>query len=281
VTSTCGKEAAGGDNLLPGGVVHLHALDYVLWVAAPCLQVCVLFFMHRRGLAAQLPFFYAYTIFQAITDIYLLVVERSSYRAYFYSYWIVTSLTVLFTFAIILELFRAAFRDFAGIRDVGTLVFRWGALLVLIAAFLTAFAFSHDTDFGEFSESILIADRSARAMLCLLGVLLLLGARHLRLSRRNILYGIAMGFVVYMLAKVVLDSMSLMHLAPALLVTRLSSAIYLSSCVLWIIYAACGDKLPEPIVAPVQADHLYDGKNLIDVINSIVEKSMRNARKTT
>lgn len=215
--------------------MHLHALDYVLWVAAPCLQACVLFFMHRRGLDTQLPFFYGYSLFQVVTDIYLLIVEHFSYVTYFYSYWIVTGVTVLFTFAIIFELFRAAFRNFGAIRNVGTSVFRWGALFVLVAAFLTAFAFHHNPNFGGFSESILIADRSARAMLCLLALLVLLGARHLHISRRSMLYGIAMGFVIYMLAKVVLDSIALVHLGSPRTIIRINSVFYLSSCVLWLI----------------------------------------------
>jgi hypothetical protein len=271
---------AGGDtNLLPGGSVRLHALDYVLWVAAPCLQAFVLFCMHKRGLAAQLPFFYAYTIFQVVTDVYLLIVDHFSYVTYFYSYWIVTALTVLFTFAIFLELFRLAFRYFAAIRNVGTAVFCWGVLLVFVAALLTALR--QNTSFGGVIESILIADRSARLMLCLLAVLLLLGARHLGISRRSILYGIAMGFVVYMLAKVVLDSVALMHLASGPIVRHLSSVFYLSACALWLIYAACADNLPDSVNEQWPTDRFPDGQHLIDQINSIVEESMRNAHKTT
>ncbi len=259
--------------------MHLHALDYVLWLAAPGLQVFVLFFMHKRGLAVQLPFFYAYIIFQAVTDLYLLIVDHFSYSAYFYSYWIVTALTVLFTFTIILELFRVAFRNFAAIQNIGTAVFRWGALLVLIAALLTAFR--QKTSFGVI-ESILLADRSARAMLCLLTLLLLLGARHLRISRRSILYGIAMGFVVYMLAKVVLDSVALMHLASWRTLRHISSLSYLSACALWLIYAACADKLPDSLTEQRAAtDRFPEGQNLMDQINSIVEESIRKAHTTT
>lgn len=261
--------------------MHLHALDYVLWMAAPFLQVFVLFFMHKRGLAAQLPFFYGYVIYQAITDIYLLIVERYSYVAYFYSYWIVTALTVLFTFAINFELFRAAFRSFTAVRNVGTSIFRWGTLVILVAAFLTPFAVRHGSHSNDFIQPILVADRGARAMLCLLTVLLLLGARHLRLSRRSILYGVAMGFVVYMMAKVVLDSIAIRHLAPPLTVTRISSAFYLFSCALWLSYAAYGDKLPEVFATTAQTGRFPEGQNLMDRINSIVEESMRKGRKTT
>jgi hypothetical protein len=266
-------------NLSPGDVLRLHALDYVLWVADPLLQASVLFFMHKRGLAAQLPFFFGYVTFQAITDIYLLTIERYSYTVYFYSYWTGAALTVLFTFAIIQELFRAAFRSFAAIRNVGVKIFRWGVVLVLIAAVLASVAIHRGNQTNNFLEPILITDRSARAMLCLLTLLVLLGARHLRLSRRSILYGIAMGFVVYMFTKVALDSLLIMHLARSLTVSRTNSAFYLCSCGLWLVYAVYGDKLAEIAVPVAHTDRFPEGQTLMDRINSIVEESMRNARK--
>ncbi len=260
--------------------MHLHALDYVLWVCAPCLEAGVLFFMHRRGLAAQLPFFYGYIIFQAVTDVSLLITERLSYVAYFYSYWAVTVLSVAFTFAIIDELFRVAFRDFAAIRNVGTSIFRWAALMVLIAAVLTAFSFLNDNHLAGFSGLVVMADRSARAMLCLLALLLLLGARQLHISRRSILFGIATGYALYMLAKVALDSIALMHLASSLMVTRINSLFYLSSCVLWLLYAMYGARLPQPLLVHDPREMHPDGDNLLDTMERIVEDLMRNAQKT-
>lgn len=259
--------------------MRLHALDYVLWAAAPALQVCVLYFMHRRGLAARLPYFFAYLIFQTVSDVYLLAADRYSYAVYFYSYWTGTALTVLFTFAIILELFRAAFHSFAALRNVGVQIFRWAALLVLIAAILTSVAIRRGGQSSGVIEAILITDRSARAMLCLLTLLLLLGARHLRLSQRSILYGIAMGFVVYMLAKVALDSLLILHLEHSHTIARISSGFYLFSCMLWLMYAAYGDKLAEIAVPVAHTDHFPEGQTLMDRINSIVEEAMRNPRK--
>lgn len=258
--------------------MHLHALDYVLWVLAPCLEAGVLFFMHRRGLSAQLPFFYGYAIFQAVTDVSLLITERLSYVAYFYCYWAITILSVAFTFAIIDELFRVAFRDFAAIRNVGTSIFRWGALLVLTASVLTAFSYLNDSHFAGFIGLVVMADRSARAMLCLLALLLLLGARQLHISRHSILFGIATGFALYMLARVVLDSISLMHLASSHMVTRINSFFYLSSCILWLLYAAYGERLPEPVPG---LHGPLDGDNILDAMERIVEDLMQNAQKTT
>ena len=257
--------------------MHLHALDYVLWAAAPCLQGCVLYFMHRRGLDAQLPIFYGYTIVQAVTDTYLLIVERVSYIVYFYSYWIVTALTVVLTLAIIDELFRVAFRDFAAIRSVGTSIFRWGALLILVAAMLAAFSFLNDSRFAGWVGTIVMADRGARVILCMLALLLLLGARYLRISPRSILFGVATGFVVYMLAKVGLDSLMLLHISSDRLVTRLNSVVYLSACSLWLWYAAYGEKLPQPVARHDPGDPQPNAENFLDVMERTVDKLMRNA----
>jgi hypothetical protein len=83
-----------------------------------------------------------------------------------------------------------------------------------------------------------------------------------------------------MLAKVALDSIALMHLASSLMVTRINSLFYLSSCVLWLLYAMYGERLPEPLELREATGPLLDRTNVIDAINRIVEESMRNARGT-
>jgi hypothetical protein len=173
-----------------------------------------------------------------------------------------------------------AFRDFTAIRNVGTSIFRWAALMVLIAAVLTAFSFLNDNHLAGFSGLVVMADRSARAMLCLLALLLLLGARQLHISRRSILFGIATGYALYMLAKVALDSIALMHLASSLMVTRINSLFYLSSCVLWLLYAMYGARLPQPLLVHDPREMHPDGDNLLDTMERIVEDLMRNAQKT-
>ncbi len=260
--------------------MHLHALDYVLWVITPCLQVWVLVFLRRRGLVRQFPFFYWYTIFQIVSDLYLLVAERLSYRLYFYSYWMGAAISVLFTFALIDELFGLAFRNLAAIRNLGSYIFRWGTGILLLAACINALSSSSDTRFVGVSGTILLVDRTARAMLCLLALLLLLGARNLRIPVRSTLFGITLGFVIYMFSKVLLDTIAMLHFRNANVITRASGVVYLTSCLLWLLYTAYGEELPLRSKIEFPRGSAIAVPSLIDSINAMVEHSMRDQGRT-
>jgi hypothetical protein len=261
--------------------MHLHALDYVLWVITPCLQIAVLAVLRARGLERKFRFFYWYTVFQVASDIYLLAAQGLSYRLYFYSYWIGAALSVLFTFALIDELFRLAFRDLNAIRNLGSYVFRWGMGILLLATCVNALSFSGDSRVAGFSGLILTGDRTARAMLFLLALLLLLGASQLRIPARSTLFGITLGFVIYMFSKVLLDTIALRHFRTPNLITRVSGVVYLSSCLLWLLYAKYGEEMPHSGEAISGAYFPAPRTSLIDTINAMVEHSMDRLGKTS
>ncbi len=184
-------------------------------------------------------------------------------------------MAVLFTFAIIDELFRLAFRNLTAVRNLGSYIFRWGTMILLLAACVDTLSFSSSTRMVGFSGLILTGDRAARAMLCLLAFLLLLGARHLRIPVRSTLFGITLGFLIYMFSKVFLDTIAMQHLRSPNFINRISGAVYLTSCLLWLFYAKYGEPLPQA------EGSLQSGTapSLIDAINAMVEQSMHRAGK--
>lgn len=266
--------------------MHLRTIDYALWIAAPCVLSGVLIFLRRRGLSTELPIFSGYLIFQIVTDILLLTIEQFSYAIYYYTYWASTVLGVLFTFALIDELFRVAFRNLTAVRNLGTYIFRWGVSLLLLAAFATASGFPHANGPSGISGVVLMSDRVARAMLCLMAMLLLLGARKFYIPVRSTLFGIAVGFFVYMFGKVVLDSITLQHFSWVRLTSRINTVVYIGSCVLWMFYAQFGSRLPSrPVTAgssfsAAERGPLAGRRSLLEALNSIVEESMSKTGKT-
>jgi hypothetical protein len=266
--------------------LHLRTIDYALWIATPCVLGGVLIFLRKRGLATEFPIFYGYLIFQIVTDILLLTIERLSYTVYYYTYWATTALGVLFTFALIDELFRIAFRNFTAVRNLGSYIFRWGVLLLLFAAFATAAGFPHTDGRYGISGVVLMSDRVARAMLCLMAMLLLLGARNLYIPIRSTLFGIALGFFIYMFGKVVLDSITLQHFSRVRITSRINTMVYISSCFLWMFYARYGSRLPSrPVTAAssfsaAERGPLAGRRSLLEALNSMVEESMSKTGKT-
>ena len=99
--------------------MHLHFIDYVLWFAAPLLQVGVLIAMVRRGLQNDYPYFFSYTALQVLSVPVLYLISVRSYDYYFYSYYCNIALSVLLSFAVLQEIFHDAFRPYEALRDLG------------------------------------------------------------------------------------------------------------------------------------------------------------------
>lgn len=260
--------------------MHLHIVDYVLWLTAPGLQVGVLIVMHRRGLHRTFPFFFTYTVLQVVSEAVLITLQRLSYKVYFYSYWIDAALCVLISFALMDELFKAAFQRFAALRDLGETVFRWAVVVVALAAAAVALSSRHRPQIDRMIEGILVADRSARGMLCALVILLLLGSGYLRISHRDLLFGIGLGFAIFTLTKVVLDSIALR--SPMLYPTlgRINSIVYICACLVWLAYATLAGRhriiegaTPEELGMALVDDDAPAGTAL-ESLNNLVERTM-------
>ncbi len=81
--------------------MNLSAIDYVLWLAAPLLQLGVVVMMFRRGLHRDYPFFFNYTILAVIAEPILYLSHKHSYNAYYYAYYVNIALSVVISFAVL------------------------------------------------------------------------------------------------------------------------------------------------------------------------------------
>src|SRR5208337_3637746 len=174
--------------------MRLHLIDYVFWFVTPILQAGVLVSMFKRGLHRDYPYFFNYTILQVVSVPVLYVISRQSYNAYYWSYYINLALSVLISFAVLQEIFHDAFRPYEALRDLSVILFRWSALVVLLVSVMWALTTAHQSPNGSLLDAILLGDRSLRLMQCGLVFFLLLFSEYLGISRRSMLFGIAVGF---------------------------------------------------------------------------------------
>ena len=257
--------------------MHLHIADYVLWLTSPCLQAGVVIAMRRRGLDRDFPFFFGYTMLQVVSVPCLIFAERLSYGVYFFSYWIVAALSVLLSFAVVRELIWAAFQPFDDYCRLGDIVFRWAMVVVMMAALLVLFS-SRRPQLYQISDGILVADLMVRTMLFTLVALVLLSSRYLEISWREVLFGIALGFLGFNLAKVVLDILAQRSPEPSLRLGRINGVVYVSSCVIWLTYATLAVRCPR--VDPdtgrsLDADSAVERdqtRTAIEILNQLVER---------
>ena len=167
---------------------------YALWIAHPVLQSAVAAAMIRRKLYRVFPFFFAYVICQILIFSILFPVYRSnSYLLFFYVYWATTAVSVGLGFKVIHEVFLDIFRPYHTLKDLGSVLFKWAGLVMLLVAGVAA-ASSPISESGPLVQAVLTLQRSVRVVQCGLVFFLLVFSRYLGISWRQRSFGIALGF---------------------------------------------------------------------------------------
>jgi hypothetical protein len=217
--------------------MHLHWIEYVLWLAGPALQALVAYFMVKKRYNGEYPAFFAYTIFQAASAFALFGVWKyGGYSLYYYSFWAVNAIGVLLAFIVMHEVFVDAFRPYEALRDLGGMLFRWSGLILLMLAGLSAFV-SRTTDVSIMYDSLVALQRSVLVMQCGLVLFLILFSRYLGISRRHYLFGIALGFGVNAsLDLLMTTTRSYFGFTNVTTMRVLSSGGYLLAIAVWLTY---------------------------------------------
>jgi hypothetical protein len=175
----------------------------------------------------------------------------SSFSLYYYAYWIVYLASTVTLFFVCIEVFRSALSAFSGLQRLGTMVFRWIALVSAIIGFSTI-SFSH-------REIPILADIVNRLMrsvsileLCLLAFLCL-SMNTLRLSVRDMAFGIALGFGLMSSSDFILASFWSRKTSLTDPVQFVSESVTLVFLGIWIAYAALPEPVRRPLVMPVNS----------------------------
>ena len=171
-------------------------IQLVLWVLQPVLQAAVAVVMFRRKLYKDFPAFFAFTISQILFFLVAFPVNRwGSYAAYFYTYWIGIGVSLSLEFKIIHEVFVDVFRPYHALKDLGTALFKWAALVMLLVSVVLISTSPSWKD--PLAETVLVVQRCVRVIQCGIVLFLLAFCKHLGVSWKRQSFGIAMGFGVY------------------------------------------------------------------------------------
>lgn len=176
------------------GVRMLKVLFYFLWIAPALVLAYVSTMMVRRNLKQQYPFFFSYLVFQVVGFLAQFAVYMLWPRQYYFEYWTGAVLSIAISFAVIYELFTKVFEPFDGLRDLGGVLFRWAAVVLVIAAVLMALTTSAAANTGLKAAIVLAFERSVRVMQCGIVLLMILCAPCVGLTHKHRIFGIATGF---------------------------------------------------------------------------------------
>ena len=111
-------------------------------------------------------------------------------------------------------------------------------MLLLVAGMSALNAAGHKGP-DDFTSIILMVDRNVRVMLCGLVFFLLMFSEYLGISRRHVMFGVAVGFgffsAIHMLVAMAITHPTILHRST---LTAINSGAYLIACVIWLAYIA-------------------------------------------
>jgi hypothetical protein len=210
---------------------------YTLWIAHPVLQSAVAAAMIRRKLYRVFPFFFAYVVCQILIFSILFPVYRSdSYQLFFYVYWATTAVSVGLGFKVIHEVFLDIFRPYHTLKDLGSVLFKWAGLVMLLVAGVAA-ASSPISESGPLVQAVLTLQRSVRVVQCGLVFFLLVFSRYLGISWRQRSFGIALGFGSFASIELSMIALRVGSYISEPTLSLINMGAYNCAITIWFVYA--------------------------------------------
>ncbi len=208
---------------------------FVLWFAPLAIQCVIALVMLRRGLVAQFPFFFSYTILLPVRDLSLYFLPNPGDR-YSTVFWLGEAAAVLLSLAIIFEISLHFVRSFPFLRLFLRVL--WVAAGVAGAAALALLFWTKGPAGTDVAlEWITLSERSARFLQVCLLILAIAMMSRLGLTWRHYSLGIAAGFGVYAaLDLVLLELRGHLHVFSGEAFVLLRSAAYNLGVLIWAFY---------------------------------------------
>ena len=220
------------------------------------LQFVCAVLLYKRKLHKEYYFFFCFLLFQAVTGAICEPLSYFLYKSvtYFYIYWVQTALGDIFAFAVFYELFCAAFKPFAGLRDMAQVVFRWAAVALLLVG-AVVFCSSALPSFQRATLIVVNMERAICVMQCGLLLFLLMGSSYLGLSKRNIVFRVSLGFgltaVVNLLFLTATSVVGYYHPFVYRLFDLTAASVSTFVIAMWTFYVANPEPAREAINVPV------------------------------
>lgn len=230
-----------------------RAITYALWVTPIISQFAIAVFMLIRRLYRVLPCFFAYTVFEVVRDLALLPLHSFHYQ-YFYVYWVTEAICILLGIAVIAELFDKLFESYDGLKSLGTVLFRWATMVMVLVAFASAITLHPDAH--SIPAAALVMERTLRVLQVGLLAFLFLFTSYFGVVLADVLFGVAMGFGLFGALSIVLVAMRLYFGPPVIgFYTFATSASYNVAVFIWAAYLLRRERAPQ-VLQPPSANEL-------------------------
>ena len=176
-------------------MIAYQILEFLFWYVPIAFLVILTIAIVARRLYQQIPYFCAYIAVVDLQGIGLWILGKQS-PFYTPFYWSGNVVSWVLGIAVIWEIYAKLLKEYAVLRKVGRVLF-WivGAILVLVAMWTAHRAPGADAE--RVLRGALTLERSVRIVQCGLLLVLFVFSSFFGLSWKDQLFGIALGFAVY------------------------------------------------------------------------------------
>jgi hypothetical protein len=269
---------------------NVRLLYYALWFAHPMFQLGIAGVMLQRGLQRKFKFFFGYLLTQLITFAVVFPAYWHKSSLFYYIYWICNAISVACGFGVIHEVFVDVFRSFHTLRDLGTVLFKWAGLVMLLVACVVSVS-TKSADITPWMNIIMTTQRCVRVVQVGMVLFLLFFAHYLGVSRRQHSFGIALGFGCFSAVELLLiASWAGNHLGnPWMSIVNMIA--YNSTLLVWLGYLAVKSPARDVSTQLLQPHrweqslsdihHPLPADSLIPMFEGMVDRALRRSQPAT
>jgi hypothetical protein len=231
----------------------------LIWISSPILQLFCVYLLYHRKLLAQFRFLAWFFVFVTVKAAVLFICYRYSSQqswTYYAAYWVGTALQDIFMIPVLYEIFCAAFKPFAGLQDLAKVLFKWAAACIFFVGFVVFVTTpaSQPTRFNLLVVGVNDFERIVRVMECGLLMFLFIGSHHLGVSKRNRVFGFALGFGIDAFFQLVLYSaLANSHISKMPRLAQMLPMVYFASLLIWVAYLVQPERQREPLHIPLSS----------------------------
>jgi hypothetical protein len=177
--------------------------------------------------------------------------QISCYQAYLFTYWPIYMVSAILLYFICMEVFRSALSAMPGLQKLGIVIFRW-AVLVSVIVTVSSMSFAHRGVMMIPDIAIALMRSVSLLELCLLGFLCF-SMNALRLSVRDLAFGIALGFGVMASNDFITVTLISRYASLTAPLQFAYEGVILLSLATWVVYCALPEPVRKPVVVPVNS----------------------------
>jgi hypothetical protein len=237
---------------------HSHSVALALWCSQPILQAAVAVIFWRRKLHKQFPVFFWFLLAQLANFVVLFPLWFTGTNSpYFWLFWTGESVNAVLGFKVIHEIFIDVFRPYHTLKDLGTLLFRWAGVVMLLVSVVVAFSNSFDS--SPLIHALTTLQRSVRIVQLGLIMFLLLFSRFLGVSRKQISFGISLGFGLFAGVELLLYALNSGGFIKQGNLNRINMLTYNFAILVWLGYSFARQAVREATVNYLQTQRWEQG----------------------